>query len=173
MNNNIDIKRNGIDFIDSDTESNSDYIDLSEYATLESKNIYQFHINNDKLTLNCIGKSSHTADMIIKENFGPELNLSLYNCIFAHDELELFESDNLFFPLIKLINLDKKNDSHKIITSLAVKINQELKYDNEIIEWELYYIEDDNLDSNIRTNILEKNISSENIVEKIIEYSIQ
>ena len=157
----------------SDTDSdNSEYIDLTEYTTSQTTNIYQFHIDNNKLILRCIGKSSHAPDMIIKENFGPNLNLSLYNCLFTDNELKSVESNNLFFPLIKLINMDKVNNSYNVITSLAVKINQELKYDSEIDSWELYYVEDEISDPNIKTYLLEKNINLTNIVEKIIEYSI-
>jgi hypothetical protein len=169
------IKNNYDSDLDSDSE-NSQYIDLTDYTTTQTKNIYQFHINEDKLILKYIGKSSYAPDMIIKENFGPEFNLNLYNCVFTNDELESVESvesNNIFFPLIKLVNINKKNHSYNKITSFAVKINQKLEYDNEINQWELYFVEDDNLELNILTCPIEKNINSTNIVEKIIEYSIR
>lgn len=164
---------------DSDSEKSSDYVDLSKFADESSKNIYQFHIDNNKLELKLIGKSSHVPDMIIKENFGPESNLSLYNCVFAQDELESYELDNLFFPLIKLINVNANNyqikqdkEFNTVITSLAVKINQELKYGEEILEWDLYFVENDNSDDFIKTCKLDKDINHRNIIEKIIQYSI-
>jgi len=175
---------------DSEKSNNSDYMDLREQIDSESKNIYQFHIENNKLELKHIGKSSHVPEIIIKENFGPESNLSLYNCVFAQEELESYGQDNLFFPLIKLININlnpnpnttnpninsdqtKLNqEPQTIITSLAVKINQDLKYNEEIIDWELYFVENNNSDNFIKTCKLDKDINHLNIVEKIIQYSI-
>ena len=127
--------------IDTHTDTSSDeYVDLSNMVEQESEHIFQFHINLDNLVLKYIGKSSHAPDVIIKENFGPDSNMSLYNCVYSHSELESakneynlenkkelnnnyynqddktpIELSNLFFPIIKLIEQKNKqvNESNE------------------------------------------------------------
>jgi len=87
-----DIK-NDLNF-DSETDSDSDeYIDLSSYMEDNLKHMFQFHLIDEKLLIKHIGKSSDTPDIIIMENFGPESNMSLYNCVYSHDELESIKTE--------------------------------------------------------------------------------
>lgn len=157
---------------DLDSNSDSEYIDLSSLANSDCKNIYQFHLDNTKLVLKLIGKSSYAPDMIIKENFGPKLNLSLLGCVFTWGELESVEkkSTELFFPLIKLIN--RVSEDHIIITSIAVKLNELITQDKEIELWDIYWVQTDNQTDTVVTSQLEKNINSDNILEKIIGFSL-
>ena len=72
-----------------DYNSDSDeYIDISSKIQDNTEHIFQFQLDNEKLFLKYIGKSSTIPDIIIKENFGQESNMSLYNCIYSYNELE-------------------------------------------------------------------------------------
>jgi hypothetical protein len=199
MNNNLDLD------LDSDSD---EYIDLSTCIQDNLKNIFQFHLLNEKLSINHIGKSTDTPDIIIMENFGPDLNMSLYNCVYSQDELEsiknnkqsnenieeiTIESDltltltlspldqeefdtdikhlKLFFPIVKLIK--KNNLENYTITSIVVKLNQEILLGEEIKNWELYWIKNSSLDKEyFKTKKLEKNINPSNILENIIKLSL-
>lgn len=183
-----------------DSKSNSDsdsdeYVDLSEYIEDNLKHIFQFHINNEKLFLKYIGKSSDTPDIIIMENFGPEKNMCLYNCVYSHDELESIkksetnpyddkiiiqvksngQADNLeqlklFFPIIKLV---VKESDNTIISSIAIKLEQEIVFNDVINKWSLYWVSNSNKSEYIKTLKLEKNINPTNILEQIIHYSLK
>lgn len=183
--------------INSDSNSDSDsYIDLSECVRDDLKHIFQFHLMDTKLIIKHIGKSSDTPDIIIMENFGPESNMSLYNCVYSHDELETtkisndininvnmdkninknnknneFNNLDLFFPIVKLII--KTTSSYYTITSLAIKLNQQIVIEQEINEWDLYWIENFSFNKEaFKTIKLEKNVNPSNILEKLIELSI-
>ena len=179
------------------TDSDSDeYIDLSSQISDNTSHIFQFHLANDKLKLKYIGKSTYAPDIIIKENFGSESNMSLYSCVYTHEEIESYNIeenkvnidnidniDKLFFPLIKLIvytrddkildetNPGKSNINIKI-SSIAVKINKSIKYDTELIDWDLYWVENIQSDEYIKMLQIDKTINAENILEKLIELSI-
>lgn len=180
---------------DSDSDSDSDeYVDLSEYIEDNLKHIFQFHINNEKLSLKYIGKSSDTPDIIIMEKFGPESNMCLYNCVYSHQELEFIKksetnTDNkiiiqanqdnvddnleqlrLFFPIIKLV---VKESDNTIISSIAVKLEQEIVFDGEINKWGLFWVSNSNKSEYIKTLKLEKNINPTNILEQIIHHSLK
>lgn len=129
------------------------------------------------------------------ENFGPKTNMSLYNCLYSHNELESItkikletqddnkkiiqtnlnnkdknlEQSKLFFPIIKLV---VKESDNTIISSIAVKLEQEIVFDSKINEWSLYWVSNSNKSDYIKTLKLEKNINSTNILEKIIHYSL-
>lgn len=183
---------NSLDIV-SDTDSD-EYIDLSDYVEDNLKHIFQFQINNEKLSLKYIGKSSDTPDIIIMENFGPKSNMSLYNCVYSHEELETIKKaetnpdskiiiqtnldnvdDNLdqlrlFFPIIKLVI---KESDNTIISSIAIKLEQEIVFDGIINEWNLYWVSNSNKSEYIKTLKLEKNINPTNILEQIINHSLK
>lgn len=175
--------------VDSSSESDHDeYIDLSSKLTDNSEHIFQFNISNNTLVLKNIGKCNVAPDIIIMENFGPESNLSLYNCVYTYTELielsknndtseeisnsvngEISNCDNeLFFPLVKLIGARNNNFD---ISCIAVKLTQSLVFDIEIGDWELYWVENKHDQEHIKTFKLEKNINPSNIIEKLIELS--
>ena len=159
--------------IDSDSDSDSDeYIDLSYNLESKSEDIYQFVINDDKLELKHIGKFTKAPDIIIKENFGPESNMNLFSCVYTYDEL-ITKSDELFFPLVKLV---VKNSSNIIITCIAIKLTKPIVLDNLIEnlieEWDLYWLENKSDLEHIKMCKLEKNINPTNIIEKLIGYSV-
>lgn len=198
-------------FINSNSESNSDsnfesdsesdldqYIDLSSQIENNTSHIFQFHLSNDKLILKYIGKSTFAPDIIIKENFGSESNMSLYNCVYTQEELESYnidenqqnleygkdeqnQMDNLVFPLVKLITYEKNNkqtnqeksDEPIIkISSIVVKINQKIKYETEFNNWDLYWVENIQSEEYVKMVEIDKNINHKNILEKLIELSI-
>jgi hypothetical protein len=184
-----------------DIDSDSDeYIDLSNNIKDNLKHIFQFHLFDNKLLIKYIGKSSIIPDIIIMENFGSESNMCLYNCVYSHEELELkskseyiiesefeyklekndIEYDNIdnnnenktsmLYPIIKLVI--KKHGKYSI-SSIAIKLNQNIIYEKEIKEWELYFIENDILNKDcIKTKKIEKNINPSNILEKLIKLSL-
>lgn len=189
----------------SDPDSDSDeYIDLSNYVENDLKHMFQFHLMDEKLLIKHIGKSSDTPDIIIMENFGPESNMSLYNCVYSHDELEIIKTDlskdndiiltnedkhiekedrfgdrledelshlKLFFPIVKLII--KPNQETNVISCIAIKLNQEIVYEKEITEWDLYWIEYSSLNKEtFKTKKIEKNINPKNILENLIKLSV-
>ena len=185
--------------LDSDLDSDSDeYIDLSNYMENDLKHVFQFHLMNEKLLIKHIGKSSDTPDIIIMENFGPDSNMSLYNCVYSHDELESIKTDisnddniiltnghklenelednlehlKLFFPIVKLIV--KLNQDTNIIYCIAIKLNQEIVYEKEIKEWDLYWIEYSSSNKEtFKTKKIEKDINPTNILEHLILYSLK
>ena len=186
----------------SDLDSDSDeYIDLSNYVESDLKHMFQFHLIDEKLLIKHIGKSSDTPDIIIMENFGPESNMSLYNCVYSHDELESIKTEisnddniiltngdklenelenelednlehlKLFFPIVKLIV--KPNQETNIISCIAIKLNQEIVYEKEIEDWDLYWIKFSSSNKEtFKTKKIEKNINPKNILENLIKLSI-
>lgn len=179
--------------LDSDSDSD-EYIDLSSYVEDDLKHMFQFHLMDEKLLIKHIGKSSDTPDIIIMENFGPESNMSLYNCVYSHDELESIKTETinnnnniiltnenefedkldhlkLFFPIIKLVV--KQNSEKNVISCIAIKLNQEIVYEKEIGDWDLYWIEFSSSNKEtFKTKKLHKNINPQNILENLIKLSI-
>ena len=155
--------------VDENIDSDSDeYIDLSSNLESKSENIYQFIINDDKLDLKHIGKFTKAPDIIIKENFGPESNMNLFSCVYTFGELTI-KSDELFFPLVKLV---VKNKSNIIITCIAIKLTNYIQVDKPINNWELYWLENKSNLEHIKMCNIEKNINPTNIIEKLIGYSV-
>lgn len=166
LNTNIEIDSN----VDSDSDSDSDeYIDLSANLELGSESIYQFVINENKLELKYIGKFTKAPDIIIKEKFGPDSNMSLYSCVYTFDELTKTKSDELFFPLVKLIT---QKEFNIIITCIAIKLNNIIDINKNIEDWELYWLENKSDLEHIKMCKIEKNINPSNIIEKLIGYSV-
>ena len=177
IDNNIEINNNIIDKninevanLDLDLDSDSDeYIDLSTNLELGLESIYQFIINENKLELKYIGKFTKAPDIIIKEKFGLDSNMSLYSCVYTFDELTKTKSDELFFPLVKLIT---QNKSNIVITCIAIKLINIIDINKNIEDWELYWLENKSDSEHIKMCKIEKNINSSNIVENLIGYSV-
>lgn len=150
------------------SDSDSEYINIEMLFENNKKNIYQFHLNNEKLIIKNIGRSTEAHDIIIKENFGPNSSMNLYNCIYMEDEINII--DNLFFPIIKLINY---YNNKIIISSFAIKIKENIKYEKEIKEWDLYWVQNTQKEDYINTKKISKNICPDNIIEKLLELSIK
>ena len=154
--------------LDSDSE---EYVDLEEMIKErepDKKNIYQIQISEESMIIKLVGRESFVPDVIIKENFGPDDSLSLYSCLYDEDDfkINIDENKNYFFPLIKLI---EKKVENIVIYSFTVKFD-ELIYDSAIKNYELFVVFNKYEDEFIHVNSIEKNINSNNIIEKIIEY---
>lgn len=173
---------------DSNSDSDSDeYIDLSSHISSESQDIYQFIVNDDKLELKHIGKFTKAPDIVIKEKFGPDSNMDLFSCVYTYSEItsesELeTDSNELFFPLVKLI---VQNKSNVIITCISIKLTKPVQIEKIInnndnknnnyecdYEWELYWLENKSDSEHIKICKIEKNINPLNIIEKLIGYSV-
>ena len=168
---NIPFNINNINNSNSDSDSD-DYIDLSTNIETNSEHIFQFNLNDNILILKHIGKCTKAPDIIIKENFGPESNMSLYNCVYTHNELILKDSNELFFPLVKLIIGNNIDNQVIITTCIAIKLYQPIVFDKLIDNWDLYWVKNKSNEEYIKTFKLEKNINLSNMVEKIIEFSM-
>ncbi len=159
---------------DSDSEEFIDIEDLIKQKGLEQLDIYQLQINFDKLVLKKIGKEHFAPDIIIKENFGPNKNMNLYSCVYTDEELfENLTCNQIFFPLVKLVINSSSND---IITySIAVLFNnlhnlEDIDRDN-ITDFMLYFVYNKKNEERVHTTEIEKNINSDNIIEKLIEHA--
>lgn len=162
--------------MNSNTNNDSDsdtYVDLSTNFNSQTQNIFQFIVNDQTIELKHIGKFTKVPDIIIKENFGPQSNMNLYNCVYTLDEI-LDESSNIY-PLVKLII---QNESNTITSCISVKLNDDNQFisDNTnslpIENWDLFWICSNSNSENIKISKIEKNINPSNIIEKLIAYSI-
>jgi hypothetical protein len=152
---------------DTDTNSENDYINIEDCISSFQEKIYQIQINNDELAIKNIGYGSTPPDIIIEENFGPKNNMSLYSCVYSEEELLNYDNEKLL-PIIKL---HIKNDDDIQITSIVVKINN-LEYNIKINDFSLHFIKHIQNQNNFISVVIDKNINSLNIVEKIIELSL-
>ncbi len=160
-------------------ENNSDsdeYVDLEEIIKEKDKdknNIYQIQIFDNELMIKLVGKEFYVPDVIIQENFGPDNKLSLYSCLYDENDFELGREDEnkdpveeFFHPLIKLVERESNAFS---IYSFAVKFKN-LILNEKFNDFELYMVHNKKDNDFVYTQLIEKNINSENIIEKILEY---
>ncbi len=160
-------------------EPNSDsdeYMDLEEIIKEKDKdksNIYQIQIFDGELIIKLVGKEFYVPDVIIQENFGPDNKLSLYSCLYDENDFELGKEDenkdlveDFFHPLIKLV--ERESDSFSIY-SFAVKFKN-IVLNEKFSDFELYLVHNKKDNDFVYTQLIEKNINSENIIEKILEY---
>ncbi len=160
-------------------ENNSDsdeYVDLEEIIKEKDKdknNIYQIQIFDNELMIKLVGKEFYVPDVIIQENFGPDNKLSLYSCLYDENDFELGREDEnkdpveeFFHPLIKLVERESNAFS---IYSFAVKFKN-LILNEKFSDFELYMVHNKKDNDFVYTQLIEKNINSENIIEKILEY---
>lgn len=163
------------DNINSNSDSEDEtYIDVNDILKSQLKNIYQIQINNESIIIKHIGLGSHVPDMIIKEGFGKNNNLSLYNCVYMESEIEFLKSEidnEKFLPIVKLV---EKSDSEKKIYSICVKINELSTFNEPITNFNIYltYTSSTYIESLYKLD-LDKNINSSNIIEKMLETIIE
>jgi hypothetical protein len=164
-----------------DNSDNSDdetqYINIDEKFKEGLKKIYQIQINNSKLQIKLVGLASETPDMIIKENFGINSNLNLYNCVYSNEEIDfLFKEihEDKFIPIIKLIEkkqTDIKKSSENIYT-LSVKFSDKIFLDLPIDFFDIYLTYTTG-EKYIEYLKLEKEINPSNIIEIFLEKLIE
>jgi hypothetical protein len=149
--------------------SDEEYINVENVLKNTQKKIYQLQLDNNKIKTKHIGFGSECPDIIIKENFGKNNNLNLYNCIYQEDELNEYinnstKTDHLF-PLIRLV----KNDNNIImIYSIVIKFNEVINYDNDIKLFEIYFVYNKKNNEIINKKLL-YDINPDNIIEKLLE----
>jgi hypothetical protein len=163
-----------IDSVDEPIDSDSDdtYIDINDIIKAQLKNIYQIQINNESFIIKHIGMGSHVPDMIIKEDFGKNNNLNLYNCVYMESEIDFIKTElnnNKFLPIVKLV---EKMETNNNIYTLSIKVNELLNYNESCTNFNIYLTY--SLSNDYINDIeLEKNINSSNIIEKMLEYIIE
>lgn len=164
--------------IDSDTDSDTDsdkYIDYSKLSSTDDTrySIYQFVINQDKLSINNIGISSEIYDIIIQENFGPEKNLNLYSCVYESSELI---NRKEFYPVLRLERMS--TDNHDVLETLNLGVTIDCDkslVDHNIFEsneWSICWVKMFGPDD-VHIYQSAKDIDPNNIIEKIIDCDIQ
>jgi hypothetical protein len=152
------------------SDSDSDeYINVESIMESLKQNIYQIQLDKEEVFIKKIGVGDSAPDVIIKEDFGLNNELSLYNCVYLENELNTIGNNTYFYPIIKLID-NIKND--KVITSsIAIKFKENLSIDTKINNFDLYFVKNIVSDDFIKVLGLEKDVFSENIIEKIIYYN--
>jgi hypothetical protein len=158
-----------------DVDSEDDtYIDINEILKSQLKNIYQIQINNESIIIKHIGVGSHVPDMIIKEAFGKNNNLNLYNCVYMESEIEFLKSElsnDKFLPIVKLV---EKSDSETKIYSISIKVNELIEFNKPYTNFNVYltYTSSTYVESLYKLD-LDKDINSSNIIEKMLETIIE
>lgn len=167
--------------IDLELNSSEEFIDVDKIYKYQNnqeeiKNIYQFQICNEKLIIKHISQNYILPDIIIKENFGPNSEYSLYSCVYSEDELNTsFLNTDIFFPLVKMI---KKDLNLNTITtwSIAIKftilINLDEILNKDLNCFELYLVSNTKDNPKINYQQIIKDINQDNIIEKLITYLI-
>lgn len=147
-------------------DTNETFINIEEIYKNNNKPLYQIQLNNEELTIKHIGYASSVPEIIIKENFGKNNNLNLFNCLYTIEELDFLKIqplNNIFLPILKLTINNNKN-----IITLSVKINNFTEYNEPNNNFTIYLTSliNENYIQNIE---LEKNINSSNIIEIMIK----
>ena len=170
-------------------DSDSDkYINLEEYVKTqipdeEIKNIYQIQLNDDILIIKKISENYVSPDIIIKENFGPNSEFSLYSCVYMEKELEQ-NNNQIYYPLIKLVekitngkeeSQESQESQEQIINySIGIKFlnpfDLEQNKNKEINDFKVFLIANKRNNKNVYTKEIIKDINQFNIIEKLISY---
>ncbi len=149
-----------------------EYIDINDILYENLKRIYQIQMENEKIIIKHIGTSSHVPDIIIKEDFGKKNNLNLYSCIYTNEDIDFLKNkidEDKFLPIIKLV---EKSELENKIYSISIKIKCLLNYNEHLTDFSTYLTYSTN-NSYIYNVELEKDINSQNIVEKMLEKIIE
>ncbi len=141
-----------------------EFIDLDNLIKEQKKiRLYQIQITNKTFIFKHIGETSDGApQVIIKENFGIDNKYNMFTMIY--EENELIEYNNKIVPLIRIT--DNKN-----YYSICVKYNIDNAINTNINNiFELYFVY--SINNEIKYVSIEKNINSDNIIEKLFELII-
>lgn len=151
--------------------SDSDeYINIDSMIDEINKNIYQIQLNKEQVFIKKIGVGSSAPDIIIIENFGSKNEFSLYNCVYLEDEIFSIGNNTCFYPIIKLID---KSDNKILISSIVIKFTENIFVEKLITNFDLYYVKNIDSEDYVQVLDIQKDVFSENIVEKIIYYMNQ
>ena len=135
----------------------------------EKKKLFQIQISNDNFIFKYIGEISLESppDMIIKENFGVNNLFNMYSILY--EENELINYNNKIIPLIKITN---KIDNYSICIKYNIPDLDNIIFniDNLYFNFDLFFVY--NLNNNIFNDPIDKNINSDNILEKLFELII-
>jgi hypothetical protein len=142
-----------------------EFIDLDNLINLIKEQseikLYQIQITNNTFIFKHIGETNEKApEVIIKENFGIDNKYSMFTMIYEENELK--EYNKKIIPLIRITN----NINNY---SICIKYNVDNIYNTNDV-FDLYFVY--NINNQIMHKILEKNINSDNIIEKLFEFII-
>ncbi|AYV79965.1 MAG: hypothetical protein Gaeavirus3_19 [Gaeavirus sp.] len=162
-------------------EDDETFVDVDDYIRDNTCDIYQFQMNCLDLVVRHIGVGSDVPDVIIQENFGLGGQCSMYNCVYKLTELD--SMIDKFFPIIKLVHVDKEL---KTVYCIGVKINIHIGFNENISDFNVYFMysvlasskrneHDDGAEDEEFHDVqfeyidLDKNINRDNIIEKLLE----
>ena len=149
--------------------SDEEFINIENIINKQIKNnIYQIQVNNENILIKLVCNETFIPDVIIKENFGSNNELSLYSCLFEQNN---FYTNNLdiLYPLVKL---QKKNNSIIKNYAIAVKFKNQIIFDRQFLDFDIFFVSNINNNQNIIVHQIDKNITSINIIEKLFQYYI-
>jgi hypothetical protein len=142
------------------------YININNLINQTNK-IYQIQLNNNFCIIKNIGKAESPPDIIIKENFGNNNNLSLYSCVYNNNEII---NNKIMYPIIKLINKEKDNE---YTSSIGIKFIEKIDLEKNLKDFELYFVKNLEKSEFIINLKINEEINKDNIIEKIIELSFK
>lgn len=147
------------------------YVDLEELMKQNLNAIYQLQINNNTIIFKHIGNGSHAPDVIIREFFGKNKLLKLYNCTYTKEDLEYLTNEiheETFLPILKLIQkIDDEKEKHNIFT-ISIKLKEKLQFNIMMENFDIYltFMNDNKYIVNKK---MDKILNQTNIVEKMLE----
>ena len=132
------------------------YIDLETLINNEKYIYYQLQIHHEKLIVKKVGIGNKMGDIVIKENFGKDNNYTIYSCIYEKNDFDIIKTK--YIPIIKI------TDNIRIY-SIGIIIKEEIKENIILTQFEIYLVHGHTIFKMIK---MDKTISKENIVEKLI-----
>jgi hypothetical protein len=149
--------------------SDEEFINIEHIISTQTKNnVYQIQVTNENILIKLVCTETFIPDVIIKENFGSNNDLSLYSCLFEQNDFNKYNLD-ILYPLIKL---QKKNNSIIKNYAIAVKFKNKIIFDIQSLDFDIFFVSNINDNQNIIVHEIDKNITPTNIIEKLFEYYI-
>lgn len=146
-----------------------EFINIDDY--LKEHVIFQVQLENENVFIKKIGKSKTSDYIEIFKNMGLDKNISLYSVVYTKDELKECMNTGGMFDLLKLYEID---DNNYMTTNLCVLIREnifEKELDNYVTNnFDIYLISElKNNEHKFVTEIKEKNLNKNNMIEKILQ----
>jgi hypothetical protein len=136
---------------------NEKYIDLEKLIDNNKYIYYQLQLSCENLIIKKVGTGTKMGDILIKENFGKNNNYTIYSCIYEKNDFDIIKKK--YIPLIKI------TDNIRIY-SIGIMLNEEIKEDVIIKNFDVYAVHGCKIFKMIKLN---KDITKENIIEKLID----
>lgn len=149
---------------DNSEKNSEEYISIEELMT--SKDFYQIQLNNDKLIIKCIGKTINKNDTNNYFKCYEKNNLTFYNKLYYNEDFDINNITKLFCVIKMSIVNGTTTNSYNI----SVKFNT-IEFNKELDDFELYYTE--LVDGNFSKKLINNDINKDNIINKLVDLSIE